>query len=124
MGFLSVRVALATAAASWVGVAPFPRGSPTTFTVPHAYSSSSVLMMASKRSKAKPKRKAPTKISTKGFGAAAAKANGAEMGSLLQDSVYRDLYDWLSTSPKTNLRKVAVADFDGLRGVMALQVKR
>jgi hypothetical protein len=75
--------------------------------------------MLAKATKRKPTKKkgGTTKISTKGFGAKAAPAGGA----LLDEAKYADLYAWLSTSSLTNLKKVAVADFGGLRGVMALQ---
>ena len=59
-----------------------------------------------------------TKISPKGFGARVATPAG---GKLLSESKYEALYEWLRTNPLTNLRKVAVAEFGGLRGVMALQ---
>jgi len=75
-------------------------------------------MLAKSRSAKKPaaKRGGPTKISPRGFGA---KPTGAK---LLDDPQYTALYDWLNTSPLTNLRKVGIAEFDGgLRGVMALQ---
>jgi hypothetical protein len=80
-------------------------------------------MMAGKKKKP-PKgggsksRSVPSKISPRGFGSTRA-APG--MGRLLSEPVYDRLYEWLRESPQTNLRKVAVADFDGLRGVMALQ---
>ena len=62
------------------------------------------------------KRGAATKITTRGFGAVPAG------GRLLDDSKYELLYEWLKRSPLTNIRKVAVAEFEGgLRGVMALQ---
>ena len=68
------------------------------------------------RKKKKATKGGSVKISTKGFGAAPKHA-----GKLLDDLKYTALYAWLGTSAETSLHKVAVADFDGLRGVMALQ---
>ena len=71
------------------------------------------------KTKRKPGKKGATnKISTKGFGARVATKNG---GRLLDEPKYTALYAWLNSSPETKLDKVAVADFDGLRGVMALR---
>ena len=74
-------------------------------------------MLAKSKSRKPAKKAGPTKISTRGFGSAAPKPGT----KLLDEPVYKDLYEWLNTSPLTNLRKVGVAEFDGLRGVMALQ---
>jgi len=74
--------------------------------------------MAAKSKKGGKKRAAPTKISPKGFGSRVTTPAG---GRLLSEPKYEALYEWLRTSPLTNLNKVAVADFGGLRGVMALQ---
>jgi hypothetical protein len=63
------------------------------------------------------KTSSPTKISPRGFGATSTKGGGR----LLEEPKYTALYEWLNTSPLTNLKKVGVADFGGLRGVMALQ---
>jgi len=76
------------------------------------------LMKQTTRKKSKPKAARPTKISTKGFGA---RPTGAGSGKVLEDPEYESLYEWLRSSPLTNLRKVGVGDFGGLRGVMALQ---
>ena len=76
-------------------------------------------MLAKSRSRKPAKRAVPTKLSPRGFGATASRATGA--GRLLQDPAYDALYELLRSSPQTNINKVAVADFDGLRGVMALQ---
>ena len=79
-------------------------------------------MMAGAKAKRKagPKKgKASKKISTKGFGARAATQSGG--GSLLSEPKYDALYAWLNSSPQTVLHKVAIGEFDGLRGVMALQ---
>ena len=57
------------------------------------------------------------KISSKGFGARTVRGGG----QLLDEPKYAALYAWLAASPLTVLHKVAVADFGGLRGVMALQ---
>lgn len=75
-------------------------------------------MAAKKKGSAKKKGGAPTKISPKGFGARVATPAG---GRLLSEPKYEALYEWLRTNPLTNLRKVGIADFNGLRGVMALQ---
>jgi len=75
--------------------------------------------MATKRKKPAKKKAVPSKISVRGFGSHTRQAPGA--GRLLSEPAYDRLYEWLRSSSHTNLRKVAVADFDGLRGVMALQ---
>ena len=72
--------------------------------------------MATKRKKPPAKRSAPSKIAPRGFG-----AKKIDSGTLLSEPAYESMYEWLRASPKTVLHKVAVADFDGLRGVMALQ---
>ena len=92
---------------------PMPYAAASAFTRADA-----IVMMAAKKKAAKKPKKAPTKISPKGFGARVATPAG---GRLLNEPRYEALYEWLRTNPLTNLRKVAVADFDGLRGVMALQ---
>lgn len=74
-------------------------------------------MMATKKKKAA--KKPAAKIGGKGFGAKIAAPVGS--GRLLEDSTYDELYAWLKSSSQTSLDKVAVADFDGLRGVMARQ---
>ena len=61
------------------------------------------------------------KIGGKGFGSALAAKSAGGGGKLLSEPRYEALYDWLRSSPETNLGKVAVGEFDGLRGVMALQ---
>ncbi len=53
----------------------------------------------------------------RGFGAAALPA----ARRLDEEPEYADLVSWMNASPETNLRKVGVGDFDGLRGVMALE---
>mmetsp|Transcript_29906 Transcript_29906/g.63019 ORF Transcript_29906/g.63019 Transcript_29906/m.63019 type:complete len:427 (-) Transcript_29906:295-1575(-) len=65
---------------------------------------------------------APTKISAKGFGSAVvrAKAKPGEVGTLLTDPAYEALRSWLSAEG-ASLDKVGIADFDGLRGVIAMQ---
>eukprot|EP00966_Prymnesium_polylepis_P167050 3861729-Prymnesium_polylepis.1 len=73
-------------------------------------------MLATKRKKPPAKRSAPSKIAPRGFGAKA-----IDPGTLLSEPAYESMYEWLRASPKTVLHKVAVADFDGLRGVMAVQ---
>ena len=71
---------------------------------------------------AKGKKVAPAaKLGGKGFGSALAAKKGAGGGVLLTEPRYEALYEWLRTSPETNLKKVGVGEFDGLRGVMALQ---
>ena len=83
-------------------------------------SSSSVtsrIFMAAKSRRGGKKKPPPMKISAKGFGSITTPAGGR----LLSEPKYEALYEWLRASPLTNLRKVAVADFGGLRGVMALQ---
>lgn len=72
--------------------------------------------MGAKRKQGSSRRAAPRKISPKGFGA---KPKGS--GKLLSEPEYETMCEWLCTSSMTSLHKVGVADFDGLRGVMALQ---
>jgi len=78
--------------------------------------------MLAKQRKAGAKRKGgPTKISTKGFGAALVPApRGVAPGKILTDPAYDALSEWL-TAQGANLQRVAIADFGGLRGVMATQ---
>ena len=105
---LAALVVVGTVAASCaVRVAPVHVVSPR---------AASPCMMGAKRKKAPGKRSAPSKISPRGFGAKAVNA-----GTVLSDPTYDAMYEWLRTSSKTNLNKVAVADFDGLRGVMATE---
>ena len=87
---------------------------------PSPHRTRAVVALAKTKQKPKGKGKAvrATKISTRGFGSAP-KSAGAK---LLDEPKYAALYEWLNTSPLTNLKKVAVGEFDGgLRGVMALQ---
>jgi hypothetical protein len=78
-------------------------------------------MMAGRNSKVrKGKSKAnppTTRLGGRGFGATVPPRGG----KLLQDARYEALYDWLRSSPHTNVKKVGIGEFDGLRGVMALQ---
>ena len=105
---LLICAGLCSLAASW---AP-PMGQ----TPGRAQCRSAVSMLAKTKRKQGKKRPVPNKIGAKGFG-----AGPAGGGKLLDEAQYGALYAWLGTSALTNLRKVAVADFDGLRGVMALQ---
>ena len=82
----------------------------------HLACSRIAMLAKTTRKKKKATKGGSVKISTKGFGAAPKHA-----GKLLDDLKYTALYAWLGTSAETSLHKVAVADFDGLRGVMALQ---
>jgi len=62
-------------------------------------------------------KKPPAKLGGRGFGAAPPTS-----GKLLDEPRYTALYEWLRSSPLTNLKKVGIAEFEGgLRGVMALQ---
>ncbi|CAM9481558.1 unnamed protein product [Phaeothamnion confervicola] len=72
------------------------------------------LIMAAKKQKAKGA--ASKKLSVKGFGSKPASA----AGTLLRDAETMALAKWLETNG-ADMRRVAVADFNGLRGVMALQ---
>ena len=70
-------------------------------------------MLANGRTTKKP----PAKLGGRGFGAAPPTS-----GKLLDEPRYMALYEWLRSSPLTNLKKVGIAEFEGgLRGVMALQ---
>mmetsp|Transcript_55908 Transcript_55908/g.128403 ORF Transcript_55908/g.128403 Transcript_55908/m.128403 type:complete len:393 (-) Transcript_55908:288-1466(-) len=79
--------------------------------------------MLAKKAKVSSKRKGkppmPSKISLKGFGAVVPKIDG-EVGTLLTDAAYERLREWL-VSEGANLARVGIADFSGLRGVIALQ---
>ncbi|KAG5179118.1 hypothetical protein JKP88DRAFT_350092 [Tribonema minus] len=73
------------------------------------------------------KKQAATKISLRGFGGTAAKpskeaaaAGSAGDGTLIRDASTLALYQWLD-SAGVDMRKIAIADFGGLRGVMALE---
>jgi hypothetical protein len=71
----------------------------------------------------KPKKGATSaKISIKGFGSAPASSGnkGSDEGVLLRDPVTQGLYTWLEAAA-VDLRSIALADFAGLRGVMALK---
>jgi hypothetical protein len=71
----------------------------------------------------KPKKGASSaKISIKGFGSAPASSGNktSEEGVLLRDPVTQGLYTWLEAAG-VDLRSIALADFAGLRGVMALK---
>ena len=70
----------------------------------------------------KGKQPAPAKISLKGFGAKPVPAVDGELGMLLNDAAYERLHDWL-VREGANLARVGIADFDGLRGVIALQAR-
>jgi hypothetical protein len=76
-------------------------------------------MLAAKKPK---KGAASAKISIKGFGSApVSSANkGSDEGVLLRDPVTQGLYTWLEAAG-VDLRSIALADFAGLRGVMALR---
>ena len=76
-------------------------------------------LLATKKKKKKASAARPNKISTRGFGGRGAAAQAGAV--LLEEPRYEALYAWLRSSPSTNLHKVGVADFGGLRGVMALQ---
>jgi len=104
---LLLCAALCSLSASWSALPAGRAG--------RAQSRSAVSMLAKTKRK-QLKRGPPNKIDAKGFG-----ARPAMGGRLLEEAQYGALYAWLGTSPLTNLRKVAVADFDGLRGVMAMQ---
>lgn len=71
----------------------------------------------SKKGKKSGKKSAPVRVGGRGFASSEPKGDG----KLLKDPQYEALYAWLRSSPKTNIGKVAVAEFDGLRGVMALK---
>ena len=77
-----------------------------------ASSKSRAKAKSAKKSKAGPK---ATKISLRGFGRPA-----PGQGMLLEDDAFKALYAQLLTEG-ANLERVAVAEFDGLRGVMALK---
>lgn len=79
--------------------------------------SSSLLRMAAGGGKNKGK-KIVEKISLKGFGSTIVKKG--DSGELLRDSRTEDLFLWLSQKG-ADLKRIALADFGGLRGVMALQ---
>ena len=78
------------------------------------------LRMAKTKAKAKAKggKKAGPAAKPRGFGKPPPKPG--EVGVLLEDPAYAELNEQL-TAAGANLKRVAIADFGGLRGVMALE---